>query len=178
MKSSFSTYRKAILKYCKELYRKRPFIKNTLRCLEKAVSEGIEDSSDFETTSSVMLLVHLLTKKTSENSLMEMLSEDDDLPNKITRTTYPRVLVIGKNILKPDRLLLCVEGRQFVDVTSFSLDTVLFTLYATYYVFSIAYPQDHKDVFLFIDSVFVGLQHTAINRISSQKFIKALASLK
>ena len=48
----------------------------------------------------------------------------------------------------------------------------------TYYVFSIAYPQDHKDVFFFIDSGFVVLQHTATNRISLQKFIKAFASLK
>ena len=95
----------------------------------------------------------------------------------IRSTTFPRVLGVGENILKLDKKLLCVEGRQLADVTSCSLETVLFTLYATYYIFSFAYPKDHKDLLLFIDCVVVGLQHTATSRITLQKFISSLSSL-
>jgi hypothetical protein len=56
------------------------------------------------------------------------------------------------------------------------MDTVLFSLYAIYYTFSIAYPQEHKDIFLYIDSVLVGMQ-TATNRISLQRFVKTVKSL-
>jgi hypothetical protein len=56
------------------------------------------------------------------------------------------------------------------------MDTALFSLYAIYYTFSIAYPQEHKDIFLYIDSVLVGMQ-TATNRISLQRFVKTVKSL-
>jgi hypothetical protein len=73
--------------------------------------------------------------------------------------------------------VICIEGKELVDVTSRPMDTVLFSLYATYYSFSIAYPVDHKDLFLFIDSIIVGIQQNASSRISLQKFVKALKKL-
>jgi len=39
MKDRLSNYQSAIIKYCEELPRKTPFIKNLLRCLQEEIAE-------------------------------------------------------------------------------------------------------------------------------------------
>lgn len=91
----------------------------------------------------------------------------------IKATTYPRLVAIGENLMKLDRVLICVEGQQLLDGSSYSLETVFVCLHALYYIFSIEYPSDHKDIFLFVDNVLMGLQ-TSASRILLQNFIKAV----
>ncbi|CAB3988384.1 Hypothetical predicted protein [Paramuricea clavata] len=163
IKTTFSTYQGAIVKYCEELQRKSPFIKDAIRCLQEGIKEDMENAKTLENTCAVMLLLRLLSKKMSKegSDLMEILCEDDDLEAEIKATAYPRIIGVGENLLKLDKAVICIEGKELVDVTSRPMDTVLFSLYATYYIFSIAYPVDHKDLFLFIDSIIVGIQQNA-----------------
>ncbi len=79
-------------------------------------------------------------------------------------------------MLKLDSMFLCIEGGKVADVSSFPLDTVFLSLHSCYYIFSIQYPNRYKDLFLFIDSVLLGLHHSATTRITLNKFIKALES--
>ena len=67
----------------------------------------------------------------------------------VSQTTYPKLVAVGENPMKLDSVLLCVEG-QGEDVTSYPMDTIFFTLYACYYVFSIVYPQEFKDLFFLL----------------------------
>ena len=84
---------------------------------------------------------------------------------------------VGENPLKLDHLFICVEGDKLVDVSSYSSDTVLLCFYAIYYIFSIAYPVDHKDFFYFVDSVIAGLQTSdVVKRITVQKCTKELSA--
>lgn len=89
-------------------------------------------------------------------------------------TKSPRLIGVGKNPLKLDRLLLCIEGEILIDVTLCPMETSFFTLYFCYYIFSISYPNECKDLFFFVDSVLLGLYHKATNRISVQNFTKAV----
>ena len=52
----------------------------------------------------------------------------------------------------------------------FPIETVFFALYATFYIFSIAYPQQYIDFFAYIDSALMDLQHKATNKIVN-KFV-------
>jgi hypothetical protein len=95
----------------------------------------------------------------------------------IKATTYPRLVTVGENLMKLDRVLLCVEGQQLLEVSSYPLETVFFSLYALYYIFSIEYPSGHKDIFFFIDSVLMGFQQSSASRILLQNFIKSVQKL-
>ena len=75
-----------------------------------------------------------------------------------------------------DHLYLCVEGKVLVEVTGFHVETVFFTLYATFYIFSIAYPQQYIDFFAYIDSALMDLQHKATNKIVN-KFVMEMNDL-
>ena len=79
--------------------------------------------------------------------------------------------------MKLDRVLLCVEGQQLLDGSSYPLETGFFCLHASYYIFSIEYRSDHKDIFFFIDSILIGLQQTSTTRILLQNFIKSVKKL-
>ena len=77
-----------------------------------------------------------------------------------------------------DHLYLCVEGKVLVEVTGFPVETVFFTLYATFYIFSIAYPQQCINFFAYnIDSALMGLQHKATNKIVVNKFVREMDDL-
>ena len=69
-----------------------------------------------------------------------------------------------------DHVYLCLESKVLLEVTGFHVETVFFTLYATFYIFSIAYPQQYIDFFAYIDSALMDLQHKATNKIVN-KFV-------
>ena len=95
----------------------------------------------------------------------------------IQATTYPRLVAVGDNIMKLERVLLCVERQKLLDGSSCSLETVFFCLHAVYYTFSIEYPGEHKDTFFFIDSALIGLPQSSASRIVLQNFIKSVQKL-
>ena len=68
----------------------------------------------------------------------------------VSQTTYSKLVAVGENPMKLDSVLLCVEGKG-KDVTSYPMDTIFFTLHASYYVFSIVYPHEFKDLFYGVD---------------------------
>ena len=91
--------------------------------------------------------------------------------------TFPSLIGIGENMFTLDHLYLCVEGKVLVEVTGFPVETVFFTLYATFYIFAIAYPQQYIDFFVYIDSALMGLQHKATNKIVVNKFVREMDDL-
>ena len=101
------------------------------------------------------------------------IQEDEDMSSIIAAVTFPTVLGVGENPLIPTKTVVCVEGRELVNVSSLSGESILFILYSLYYIFSLSFPNEQKDFFLFLDSVIVGLSCVQ-TRISIQQLTKEL----
>ena len=56
IKTTFSTYQGAIVKYCEELQRKSPFIKDAIRCLQEGIKEDMENAKSKNTGVCSMLI--------------------------------------------------------------------------------------------------------------------------
>jgi hypothetical protein len=92
-------------------------------------------------------------------------------------STFPRLVITTTpcSTLVIDKACLCTEGGKVVVFGPAStMDTLLLTLHAFYYIMKILYPQTWKDVFIFIDSMLLGVDDAVAKRISLQKFIYAL----
>ena len=74
--------------------------------------------------------------------------EHDEVVEVVSETTYPKLVAVGENPMELDSVLLCVDG-QGKDVTLYPMNFFFFTLHASYYVFSIVYPQEFKDFFFY-----------------------------
>ena len=92
-------------------------------------------------------------------------------------STFPRLVITTTpcSTLVIDKACLCTEGGKVVVFGPAStMDTLLLTLHAFYYIMNISYPQTWKDVFIFIDSMLIGVDDAVAKRISLQKFIYTL----
>ncbi len=63
-----------------------------------------------------------------------------------------------------------LQGNSLVFGTSPTMDTCLFVLHAFYYIMNISYPQKWKDVFIFIDTMLLGVDDVCRKRVSLQKY--------
>lgn len=178
MGDKLSKYESTIVKYCEQLPRKKPYIKNVLKMLNIAISRDAERTEEFESTFAVVALPQLLARKVTNkkegNDLIDILYEGDDFNGAVRNTTFPKLLGVGDDIFTLHRLVICAEGNELVDVTVNPIKTALLSLHALYYIFSIQYPKEHKDMFIFMDSMLLGLQHAMSNKIAVHKFVKDL----
>jgi hypothetical protein len=60
IKTTFSTYQGAIVKYCEELQRKSPFIKDAIRCLQEGIKEDMENAKS-KNTGVCSMLIYILS---------------------------------------------------------------------------------------------------------------------
>ncbi|CAB4011368.1 Hypothetical predicted protein [Paramuricea clavata] len=177
IKEMFTKYKSAVVQYCKKLPRKAQFVKSLLSSLQEATTKELVSVDNIESMFALMVLPELLRLKNrkTQSSLVEILSEDDDFQAFVSGTTFPMLMGVGENPLVPNRLAICVEGQVLLDVTHLPGETVISCLYCVYYIFSIAYPVEHKDFFYFIDSYLFGLEcSNGQKRISVQTFVKDL----
>ncbi len=99
--------------------------------------------------------------------------EDVDISSIASAVTFPTVVRVGENPLIPVKTVVCVEGEELTNVSSLSGESVLAILYSLYYIFSISYPNEQKDFFVFLDTVIVGLSSVQ-TRICIQQLTKDL----
>ncbi|CAB4010214.1 Hypothetical predicted protein [Paramuricea clavata] len=139
MKDKLFSLQSAIVKYCENVQRKNPFLKNALHDLQGAISQEAGKTQAYENTFALMVLPKLLEKKTGKQDyeLIKLLSEDHDFDEEVGPAKFPTIIGVTESVVKIDRLALAIEGQTLLDGSSFPLESVLFAMHQCYNVFNI-----------------------------------------
>lgn len=113
-------------------------------------------------------VMHIYDSDMQGNGLSISILQDDDekgIDMYINNSTSPRIVGSG-DILRPDPLYICMEGKTVVGpLKNATLLDAAVLLLACYYAFNMQYPQQ-KNVFFFLEAVLLDKTDDLKGRIS------------